>query len=284
MPLALAVKTEIGSEAIKMDAPVYKYVKAELVASSAIAIIKYNRPASGNSLHPQLVEDMLAAMRWANNHPAVRVVIQTGEGKFFCTGMELVDHDTSKPMSFAIGSDFHLLNTELITSSKVLIAAVNGPAAGYGVSSLALFDLVYSLPDAYFFTPFVKWGMAAEGASSLSFPKLMGHQKAALLFLAGERIAATEAERLGLVSKILPRKDFLQEVVAIGTRMANAPLGSLKATKSLMKQPVMQALLDANDRECELIHRERYGFDEYTRAIQQFRDEQALKRQSKTKL
>jgi peroxisomal 3,2-trans-enoyl-CoA isomerase len=69
--------------------------------------------------------------------------------------MELLDVNAEAPISFEHGSDFHSLNKLLIESEKILIAAVNGPAAGYGVSSLALFDLVYSVPDAYFFTPFV---------------------------------------------------------------------------------------------------------------------------------
>lgn len=269
-----------------MEVPLFNYVKVQVSDHGAVAIIKYNRPRSGNSLHPVLVQEMLAAMRWADDNPQVRIIIQTGVGKFFCTGMhmDLAGDDSPSKMSFAVGSNFHQLNKLLITTTKILIAAVNGPAAGYGVSSLALFDLVISVDNAYFFTPFVKWGMAAEGASSFSFPRMMGHQKAAGLFLAGERISATEAERVGLVTKILPAKGFLEEVLSIASRMAQAPAGSLKATKELMKASTRQALLDANDRECELIHKERYGFAEYAEAIQQFNVEQEGKRTVRVKL
>lgn len=269
-----------------MEVPLFTYVQVQVVDHGAVAIIKYNRPSSGNSLHPVLVQEMLAALRWADNDPQVRIIIQTGVGKFFCTGMhmDISGGDSPKKMSFAIGSDFHQLNKVLITTTKILIAAVNGPAAGYGVSSLALFDLVISVDNAYFFTPFVRWGMAAEGASSFSFPRLMGHQKAAGLFLAGERVSAAEAERIGLVTKILPAKGFLEEVLHIASHMAAAPPGSLKATKELMKAPMRQAFLDANDRECELIHKERYGFEEYTEAVQQFRVEQESKRKVRVKL
>jgi peroxisomal 3,2-trans-enoyl-CoA isomerase len=267
-----------------MEPPLYTHVKVQLATTGNVAILKYNRPQSGNSLHPQVLSEMLSALRWADNQPQIRVIIQSGEGKFFCTGMELLDLDGPDTISFEQGSDFHSLNKLLILSEKVLIAAVNGPAAGYGVSSLALFDLVYSVPDAYFFTPFVKWGMAAEGASSFSFPRLMGHQKAATLFLAGDRISAIEAERLGLVSKILPKNDFIQAVTEIGTRIANSPPGALRATKRLMKDPVRQQLLDANDRECALIQNERFGFEEYREAIKQFKLEQEKKRKSQGKL
>jgi peroxisomal 3,2-trans-enoyl-CoA isomerase len=267
-----------------MEPPSYAFVKVQLEAENHIAVLKYNRPKSGNSLHPKLLSDMLSALRWAEAEPEVRVIVQSGEGKFFCTGMELLDLNTETPMSFAHGSDFHLLNKLLISCKKILIAAVNGPAAGYGVSSLALFDLVYSVPDAYLFTPFVKWGMAAEGASSFMFPRLMGHQKAAALCLAGDRISAAEGEKLGLITKILPKETFQRDVLEIATRIAHSPQGALRTTKALMKQPVLQELLDANDRECAIIQAERFGFAEYSEAITKFRIDQQRKKAPNSKL
>jgi peroxisomal 3,2-trans-enoyl-CoA isomerase len=269
---------------VRHGAPSYAFVKVELEESNQIAVIKYNRPKSVNSLHPTLVSEMLSALRWADAHPEVRVIIQSGEGKFFCTGMELLDFDTEIDMSFTHGSDFHLLNKLLISCEKILIAAVNGPAAGYGVSSLALFDLVYSVPDAYFFTPFVKWGMAAEGASSFTFPRLMGHQKAAALCLAGDRMSADEVERLGLITKILPKETFHQDVLEIAARIAKSPQGALRTTKALMKRPVLQGLLDANDRECAVIDKERDGSVEYLEAIKQFKKDQEHKKALKGRL
>ncbi|KAF7557778.1 hypothetical protein G7Z17_g502 [Cylindrodendrum hubeiense] len=251
-----------------MEPPTYRNVLVQLTQRNRIAFVKLNRPQSGNSLHPQLLSELVSALKWVNDQTEVRIIIHSGEGKFFCTGMDLMHTDG---MSFATGSDFHELNRILILSRKVLIAAVNGPAVGYGVSSLALYDLVYSVPDAYFFTPFVKWGMAAEGASSFSFPSLMGHQRAAALFLAGERLTAQEAQRLGLINKIIPKDNFLQRVIEIATAISESPPGSLMATKKLMKEPVLQSLLDANDRECNIIHAERFGFEEYQKSIEKYK-------------
>jgi peroxisomal 3,2-trans-enoyl-CoA isomerase len=267
-----------------MELPSYHFVEVKLEEAGRIAIVKYNRPQAGNSLHPQVLSEMLSALNWADTQSEVRVIIQTGEGRFFCTGMELVDNQA--PMSFNPGSDFHMLNKTLITCEKILIAAVNGPAAGYGVSSLALFDLVYCVPNAYFFTPFVKWGMTTEGTSSFSFPRLMGHQKAAALCLAGDTISAEEADRLGLVTKVIKKDDngFLDNVLQIARRIARSPPDALRTTKMLMKQPVLQDLLDANDRECAIIGKERFGSKEYEEAVKQFKVEQEQKRLSKNKL
>ncbi|KAG4440123.1 hypothetical protein IFR05_004381 [Cadophora sp. M221] len=193
-----------------MRPPLPQYAQLEICHQDRIALLKYNRPSSGNSLHPKFLRDVVTAMQWIEGESRIRVVVVTREGRFFCTGMELLD---GGGMSFGIGSDFHELNRIFILSKKILIAAVNGAAAGYGTSSLALFDIVYAVPDAYFFTPFV----------NVSFPKIMGHQRAASLFLAGDRITVQEARDVGLVSKVLPKKDFPPEVMEIARRIADSP-------------------------------------------------------------
>lgn len=92
---------------------------------NGVLLIRYNKPESGNSLHSILLKETVEAIQWAHTQPDLRIIVLTGEGKFFCTGMELVNQDG---MSFAVGSDFHQLNKLLILSDKVLVAAVNGPA------------------------------------------------------------------------------------------------------------------------------------------------------------
>ena len=92
----------------------------------------------------------------------------------------------------------------LINTDKILVAAVNGPAVGWGTSSIALFDLVYSVPDAFFFTPFVKLAQAS------AFARVTGRQKAASLILAAERMTAQELESSGMITKLVPKENFLQ--------------------------------------------------------------------------
>jgi peroxisomal 3,2-trans-enoyl-CoA isomerase len=96
----------------------------------------------------------------------------------------------------------------MINSNKILVTAVNGPAPGWGTTSLALADLVYASPNAVFFTPFVQLGIAAEACSTVTFSKIMGHQKAASLLLAGERMTASELENVG-------KEYFLDNVLQI---------------------------------------------------------------------
>ncbi|KAL5342222.1 ClpP/crotonase-like domain-containing protein [Aspergillus crustosus] len=256
------MKHNLSPTLIQLDGP----------AAGGILWVKLNRPQSGNSLHPDLVRELLDIIRWANSTPEIQIIILTGNGRFFCTGMDL---SRDKELSFAPGDDFHQLNKALILTEKILIAAVNGPAIGYGATVLALCDLVYAVPDAYFFTPFVKWGMVPEAASSVSFPRLMGHQRASLLCLTGERIWAPEARELGLVSKVLPAEAFLGQVAEIAAGLSELPVGSLLETKRLLRKTVTKDLLDANDRECEVIVGERIPSGDLQRGREKF---QAIQR------
>lgn len=167
----------------------------------------------------------------------------------------------------------------LIDCEKVTIAAVNGPGAGYGTSSLALFDLVYAVPNAYFFTPFVKWGLSAEACSSFTFTHCLGRQKAAHLILAGERMTAQELESAGMISKILPKNKFLDAVLSIAQRVAQLPPISLKANKSLMTGYFKQELHQANDLEKELFETLITG-SETTNAVTRFKEEQRARKQT----
>lgn len=239
---------------------------------NGLLLITLSRPESGNSLHPTLVAELLKIVQWANASPVVGVIVITGRGRFFCTGLNL--DDSGPALSFAPGDDFHRLNQALIESEKILIAAVNGPGIGYGLTVLALFDLVYSVPEAYFFTPFVKWGMAAEGSSSYTLPHIMGYHSFARLWLAEERIDASEAQRLGLVSKIFPKDELLREVLEVGQRIAKQPRSALRATKRLVKAPIKAQMLAANDAECTAIHTERLPSGEPQKLQEQFKASQ----------
>ncbi|KAJ5105419.1 ClpP/crotonase-like domain-containing protein [Penicillium alfredii] len=245
---------------------------------NGVLLIKLNKPQSGNSLHPVLLADLRQVIQWANQQNTVQIIVLTGNGPFFCTGMELI---SDEEISFALGADFHQLNKELILSEKILIAAVNGPAVGYGTTCLALFDLVYSVPEAYFFLPFIKWGFLPEATASFSFGRMMGHQRASSLFLTGERIFAPEAERLGLVSRVLLSENFLGQVLAIADSIDRSPGGSLQATKRLMKHPLVKDLLDTNDRECRLLQEERMSSDNVKYAKEQFKIERGRKRRER---
>jgi peroxisomal 3,2-trans-enoyl-CoA isomerase len=169
----------------------------------------------------------------------------------------------------------------MINSSKVLVTAVNGPAPGWGTTSLALADLVYASPNAVFFTPFVQLGIAAEACSTVTFSKIMGHQKAASLLLAGDKMTASELENVGLVTKVLPMENFLESVLQICYRIASQPPEALTLNKGLLMRTSRQELLDANEIELGLL-RERARSQETRAAVDVFLLAQERKKQEKS--
>lgn len=168
----------------------------------------------------------------------------------------------------------------MINSNKILVTAVNGPAPGWGTTSLALADLVYASPDAVFFTPFVQLGICAEACSTVTFAKVMGHQKAASLLLAGDKMTSNELQSAGLVTKVLPKENFLENVLQICYRIAKQPPEALKFNKNLLMRSSRKELLDANETELKAL-RERARSHEARSAITAFLLDQERKKKDK---
>ena len=176
------------------------------------------------------------------------------------------------------------IHKTLINTNKLTISAVNGPAPGWGTSSLALTDLVYSTPDAIFFTPFVQWGISAEACSSYTFKAIMGRQKASALILAGQRMTPQELESAGLITKILSKEGFLESVLAIARGAVKLPPKSLVVNKELMMRGTREELLKVNEIEMEVLRKQTRG-KESKEAIRDFAELQAKKKaQAKSKL
>lgn len=262
-----------------MSDQVPQFPNFSVALDDAVAILAYNRPETGNSLHPTVVKSLLDAMKWAVDNPAVRVIIQTGTGKFFTTGKDMGEDSGNFDHSETLNI-FKEVNEVLIKCPKVLIAAVNGPAVGYGTTSLALYDLVYSVSDAYFFTPFSKLALCPEGCSSVTLSSIMGHQKAAALLLAGERMTATELWTAGLITNIIPatsNAEFMTRVLEVAKRIASYPPVALAASKALLDGSRPAELLAANSRECECL-KARLDHQEYKDGLLLFAKERQQKK------
>ncbi|KAE8131045.1 ClpP/crotonase-like domain-containing protein [Aspergillus pseudotamarii] len=250
---------------------------------NGVAILKYDRPKAGNALNVPMIQDILSGFKWAEQEDEVKVILQTGGGNIFTAGLDLKDKSVAEPgtvISDSFLDTIRELHRAMINSNKILVAAVNGPAPGWGTTSLALADLVYASPSAVFFTPFVQLGIAAEACSSITFSKIMGHQKAASLLLAGDKMTANELENAGLVTKVLPVQDFLENVLQICYRIASQPPEALQLNKNLLMRTSRQELLDANEAELQVL-RTKAQSPEARSAVNAFLVDQGRKEQKK---
>ena len=177
----------------------------------------------------------------------------------------------------------------MINSPKPLIAAVNGPAIGIppqfinlgiGMTSLFINDLVYSVPHATFHTPFMRWGLAAEGCSSVNFPMVLGYPKASGLLIAGEVMTAQELYIAGMITRIIPADKFMDGVIEVSERMAGYSQDAIRRTRELVRGNLREELHRANLRECNAL-RERAANNDAMPNILAFIESQKQKKRSK---
>lgn len=198
-----------------------------------VAAIVLNRPAKKNALTAPMYQALAEALHACDADPAVRCIVIHGSAEAFTAGNDLEDFLNHPPLDDS-APVFQFLSA-LPACSKPLVAAVAGPAIGVGTTMLLHCDLVYAADNARFALPFVQLGLCPEAASSLLFPMLAGHQRAAEKLLLGDPFGAEEAREMGLVSKVLPAAETIGFALAQAARLARLPASSLRATKRLMR-------------------------------------------------
>ena len=212
---------------------------------AAIATIAFNRPQKKNAITAAMYQAAADALKEAGANDAVRVIVITGDGGCFTAGNDLEDFLQRPPE----GDDSPVTQfmNALRTTAKPVIAAVPGLAIGIGTTLLMHCELVYSADTAKFAMPFTQLGLCPEFASSVLLPRIAGYQRAAEKLLLGEAFDAAEAEKIGLVNRVLPAEDLMPFVHTQAAKLAALPAESLRVTKQLMKAdlqtPVAAAML-----------------------------------------
>ncbi len=211
----------------------------------AVATIAFNRPQKKNAITAAMYQSAADALKEAGANDAVRVIVMTGDGGCFTAGNDLEDFLQSPPT----GDDSPVMQfmNALRTTAKPVIAAVPGLAIGIGTTLLMHCELVYAADTAKFAMPFTQLGLCPEFASSVLLPRIAGYQRAAETLLFGEPFNAAEAEKMGLVNRVLSADELMPYVHAQAAKLAALPSESLRVTKQLMKAdlqtPVAAAML-----------------------------------------
>jgi len=200
-----------------------------------IAQLRLNRPQRLNALTFNSYREILAALQDAARDDDVRVVLVTGEGRGFCSGDDVQEIFLSstpehvgrvKSRIDELTGVIHVGADELLFLDKPTIAAVNGPAVGYGMDIALMCDIRIASERARFGEVFVKRGLMGETGGLIVLPRLVGWEKAAELIFTGDVIDAPEAQRIGLVSRVVPHEELMDATLELARRIAaNAPLG-----------------------------------------------------------
>src|SRR5271154_2707158 len=203
----------------------YETLKCE--NNGAIATITLNRPEKRNAISSTMIEELLAALNAAEADAAVRVVILTGAGKAFCSGMDLETLQAIAGQS----ADQHLADSR----QMALITAVNGAAVAGGCGIATFSDITLAVPEAKFGYTEVRIGFIPALVSVL-VRRQMGEKRARELLLTGAIIDAAEAFRLGMVTQIVPAEDLLKRAHEVAAKFLGASPTSLRRTKRLLLQ------------------------------------------------
>lgn len=207
-----------------------------------IATVTLNRPERHNALNPIAYGELEAAFRHIQLDGEVRVAIVTGSDPSFCSGEDVVEMMTGdgpqKSKTSTAATIKHKMTpaaSAILACDRPIIAAINGAAVGWGME-LALFaDIRIASERAKFAELFIKRGLIADIGGLLRLPAIVGPAKAAELLYSGDRILADEAERIGLVSKVVPHEELMTAAQDMAKRFAcNAPL-ALRTMKEGLK-------------------------------------------------
>ncbi|XP_064640687.1 enoyl-CoA delta isomerase 2-like [Lineus longissimus] len=251
-----------------------KYTQMIVTKDGPVMNITLNRPKKKNAINYKMYDEWSGALEEASQDESVHLVVITGAGDYFCSGNDLANFANVGPSEIASmaqkgGEILRRFVTAFIDFPKPLVGLINGPAIGVSVTTLGLYDFIYASDKATFHTPFTVLGQSAEGCSSIVFPKIMGHLKAADMLLFNKKLTAQEALDRNLVSAVFPDAVFKEQTAEIIKQMAELPKDSFKLGKVLMRDVDRDALHKANDRECMLLV-ERWQSSECVEAIMKF--------------
>jgi 2-(1,2-epoxy-1,2-dihydrophenyl)acetyl-CoA isomerase len=204
-----------------------------------IGILYLNRPEVLNALSPRMREELTHCLDHAANDEDLRVLILTGKGRGFCAGADLnMFKDAYERLR---SGDEHQgfgdidLPKAFIDFPKPLIAAINGPAVGFGLTVTLTCDIRIASEKAKFGCAFVRVGVTPEFGSSYFLPRLLGYGKAAELAFTARTIDAQEAAQIGLVNRVVSHESLLSECEEMARAISEMPVGAIRMTKQILR-------------------------------------------------
>jgi 2-(1,2-epoxy-1,2-dihydrophenyl)acetyl-CoA isomerase len=227
--------------------------------AASVRTITLNRPQALNSFTQAMHAELRAALDAAAGDAGVRCVVLTGAGRAFCAGQDLADPMVApepggapKDLSRAIVELYKPLVQRLQGMPVPVVAAVNGVAAGAGASIALACDIVLAGRSASFIQAFSKIGLVPDTGGTWLLPRLVGRARALGLALLGDKLAASDAERIGLVWKCVDDAALADEAATLAQRLGGMPVKALAATRRAIDASQHLTLEQAIDAEAAL--------------------------------
>lgn len=240
-----------------------------------VAVLTLNRPEKLNAWTPQMSSELRDAIEQANASPEVAVIVLTGAGRGFCAGADISNWNqtfqrgaaptTGSPTTQRGDSWVHLLQ-----GSKPVIAAVNGVAVGIGLTQILPADIRIAAESARFGAIFARMGVVPELASTYFLAQVVGLGAALEMCLTARMVDAAEAKHIGLVTRVVPDAQLMDEALALANSIATLPPTQLRLAKRLFAANAVEQDIDAvMAREGEALG-QAYASPEFREAVSAF--------------
>ena len=228
--------------------------------SDGIATITLNRPERLNALSADLMVELLQALTEVEADAGIRCLLLTGAGRGFCSGADLASGDLMQDggppdLGKALHTNYHPVIRKLAAYRMPIVCAVNGPAAGAGMSLALTGDIVIAAKSATFLQAFANIGLVPDAGSTYFLPRLVGSARALGLTMLGEPLPAETAAAWGLVWKCVDDAALLDEARKVAKKFASGPTVGLGQIRKLIRQSAgngLDAQLEA-EREAQVI-------------------------------
>lgn len=191
----------------------------------SVGLLTLNRPDALNAITAQMLDELLDALEQVVANPSVRALVLTGSGRAFCAGQDVrvLSQGTNEELVALLRDRYPPVLLKLYRLEKPVIAAVNGPALGSGFNLALACDLRIASERAVLGAVFVRIGAGPDTGCSYFLPRLVGMARAAELIYTGRTIDAAEADRLGLVNKVVPPEQLIEEAMVLANQLAKGP-------------------------------------------------------------
>jgi enoyl-CoA hydratase/carnithine racemase len=257
---------------------VMEYREIEYHEQDAVAWITLNRPQRLNAWTPRMAQEQWHAIERANNETRIGSIVMTGSGRGFCAGADMSGfagqiEAGEKDVELTTPGDW----VALCRRSKPLIAAVNGPAVGVGLTMILPFDVIVASEKAKFGMFFIKLGVVPELASSHFLVQRVGFARASEMCLTGRAYAASELAHDGLFNHLVPGEDLLDFSGKLAAEIASNPDPQLRMIKELLTLNGTDSDLSrVSRREFEMLS-DCYETDEHREAVKAFMEKRPPK-------
>ncbi len=231
------------------------YEQIKLSREGSVAWITMNRPEKLNALTLKMWDELVDAVRAVAANDDVRCVVLTGAGRGFCSGRDqdeaatMIDEPLTEERLLEM---HHSLIPPMVTAAKPFLAAVNGPAAGAGLSLALACDVRIASETARLTVAFLKRGLTPDAGMSYLLQRAVDYSKALEICLTSDVLDASEALRIGLVDRVVAAAEFLDDVKAKAAQFAAISPLVVRATKTLLLEAPRRGLARTLDLEAEL--------------------------------